>query len=104
MALNIPEAFLCRDVYASFGPYQVLPKLFALAISGHQCSAANYCSLCQPSRAVFGLPWPVSETGLMFILDFPFAMDAGECFDTCYRTADELLFGRELIARGHCIS
>lgn len=30
-SLNIPETFLCGGVYASFGPHQVLPKLFSFS-------------------------------------------------------------------------
>lgn len=57
MALKILEAFVSRDVYASFGPYQFHPKLFALAISGHQTAyCASYCSLCWPTPAALGLP------------------------------------------------
>lgn len=104
MALNIPEAFVYKDVYASFGPYQILPKLFALSISDHQHSAANYHSLCWPSCAVSGLPWTVSETGLMFRLGFSFAMDASECFDTCYRTADKSFYLEESLYQGSIAS
>lgn len=55
MSLNIPETFLCRDVYASFGSYQVLPKLLSLAASGSQHRAASYLRC--PGLAFSATPW-----------------------------------------------
>lgn len=106
MALNIPEAFLCRYVYASFGHnhrkvFQSHSHWLFQAISIVLPTTVPVLALlCSLWLALTGLRgWTHVQTWLPLCNGCQWML-----WHLLQNNWQGLLFGRELIARGHCIS